>query len=112
MSSTCTSGRQGVPSLLMRTSPDVNAWPARLFTTMSARRRGETPYAVAFRRKVGLNRSSAIGLTSRSTSTLDSPYGVIGLNAAPSVSIASPPEAPYRLHDEENRNRGTPAALA
>lgn len=59
MSATCTSGRHGVPSDCSRTSPRVKAVPVRLFTTMSARRRGDDPYAVAFRRKVGLNPSSA-----------------------------------------------------
>ena len=59
MSSTCTSGRHGVPSLWMRISPVVKAYPTRLFTTRSARRRGDMPYAVAFRRNTGLKRSSA-----------------------------------------------------
>ncbi len=35
------------------------------------------------------------------------PYGVTGLNAARS-STGRSPAAPYRLHEEENRNRGTP----
>src|SRR5437867_1397465 len=86
--------------------------PTRLLTTTSARRRGETPYAVAFLKNVGLKLSSASFATSCSTSTFDRPYAVIGLNAACSSSIVSPPAAPYRLHDEAKRNRGTPAALA
>ena len=43
MSSMWTRGRQGVPSLLSRTSPEVNAQAVRLFSTMSNRIRGETP---------------------------------------------------------------------
>ena len=43
--------------------------------------------------------------------TLLSPYGVTGLNALSSVTGASP-AAPYSEHEEENRKRGTPAALA
>ena len=50
MSSAWTSGRHGLPSLWSRTSPRVNAVPVRLLTTMSARSRGDEPYAVALRR--------------------------------------------------------------
>ena len=49
MSRMWTIGRQGVPSLLMLTSPVVCAHATRLLRTTSQRRRGETPYAVAFR---------------------------------------------------------------
>ena len=73
MSSTCTSGRHGVPSLWIRTSPVVWAYPTRLLTTTSTRSRGETPYAVALRRKVGLNESSASFEMSLSASTLEWP---------------------------------------
>ena len=59
ISSMCTSGRHGMPSLLMSTSPVVQAYPTRLLTTRSPRSRDETPKAVALRRKVGLNASSA-----------------------------------------------------
>ena len=49
MSSTCTSGRHGVPSLCSRTSPLVNAVPVRLLTTMSRAqpRRGPVGRGVA-----------------------------------------------------------------
>jgi len=50
MSSMCTSGRHGVPSLSSRTCPVVIATAVRLFTSMSRRSRGEAPYAVALRR--------------------------------------------------------------
>ncbi len=50
MSSTCTSGRHGEPSLSIRTSPVVLATAVRLLTTMSSRSRGDAPYAVALRR--------------------------------------------------------------
>ena len=43
MSSTCTSGRHGDPSLSSRTCPVVIATAVRLFTTMSSRSRGEAP---------------------------------------------------------------------
>src|SRR5712692_7177037 len=111
MSSMCTRGRQGVPSLCTETSPVVYAAATRLLTTTSPRSRGENPYAVALRRNVGLKLSSASFETSCSTRTLDSPYGVMGLNAAVSVSISSPAR-PYRLHEEANRYRGTPTRLA
>src|SRR5262245_39271499 len=112
MSSMWTSGLHGVPSLWMRTSPVVTAAPTRLLTTTSERRRGETPYAVGLRRKVGLKRASASCDTSASTRTFEAPYAVIGLKSASSVSTLSVLAAPYKLHDEANRNRGTPAALA
>ena len=56
-----------MPSLVMVMRPVVQASPARLFSTMSKRMRGEAPNAVALRRKVGAKRSSASGPTSRST---------------------------------------------
>src|SRR5215831_6740094 len=112
MSSTCTRGRQGVPSLCTETSPVVYAAATRLLTTTSPRSLGEDPYAVALRKKVGLNLLSASFATSCSTRTLDSPYGVIGLNAAVSVSISSVPARPYRLQEEANKYRGTPTFLA
>ena len=43
MSSTCTIGRQGVPSLLMCTLPVATAHAVRLLSTMSQRSLGETP---------------------------------------------------------------------
>src|SRR4030095_4525492 len=102
MSSTCTSGRQGVPSLLIKTSPVVYAKPTRLFTTRSLRSFGETPYAVAFRRNVGLKLSSASRETSSSTRILDAPYGVTGLKVASSFNISFPSDTPYKLQEEEN----------
>jgi hypothetical protein len=46
MSSTCTSGRHGLPSDWRRTLPCVNAVPVRLFTTMSGPQPGgiRTPW--------------------------------------------------------------------
>ena len=67
----CTIGRQGVPSLLSSTFPEVNAQATRLLSTRSKRRRGETPYAVALRRNVGLKSASASVATSCSTRTLE-----------------------------------------
>ena len=49
MSAACTSGRHGVPSDSTRNSPVSTACPTRLFSTMSARSRGENPNAVALR---------------------------------------------------------------
>lgn len=72
----------------------VTAYPTRLLTTTSARMRGDMPYAVAFRRNVGLKSSSASTAMSRSDHTFDSPYGVTGLNAACSSSISPPDDAP------------------
>src|SRR6266481_8471882 len=110
MSRMCTMGRQGVPSLFTYTRPVVYADATRSFKTISRRSRGDTPYAVAFRREVGLKCSSAIFARSRSTKTLDSPYGVTGLSDAVS-SWKSSPAAPYVLHDEENTKRSTPPVL-
>src|SRR5687767_5769294 len=111
MSSTCTNGRQGEPSLCRRTSPLVNAVPVRLLTTMSARSRGDEPYAVALRRYVGLKLSSASFARPASAITLLSPYGVTGLNEAASVTGTSPAD-PYNEQEDEKRYRGTPADFA
>jgi len=73
MSSMCTIGRHGVPSLLMNTRPVVSAHAVKLFSTRSNRSRGETPYAVAFRKYTGLNSALASCDTSCSTSTFDRP---------------------------------------
>ena len=112
MSSACTSGRQAMPLLRSRTSPASSALPTRSLTTRSPRSRGENPYAVALRRNTGEKSSSASVTRSCSERIFDSPYGVSGAKAAFSSSGESSVPAPYRLHDDENRNRGTPAALA
>ena len=65
----CTMGRQGVPSLFTYIRPVVYADATRSFKTISSRRRGDAPYAVAFRREVGLKCSSASFDRSRSTKT-------------------------------------------
>ncbi len=70
MSSTCTTGRQGLPSLIMAIFFTVQARPLRSLITMSKRMRGEAPYAVALRMNVTQKRPSAIGATSLSTMTL------------------------------------------
>ena len=94
MSAAWTSGRQGVPSESTSTSPDRSAWPTRLFSTMSARSRGEKPKAVALRMNTGLKSPSASACRSSSTRTLDSAYGVTGRSGASSATSSSPPEAP------------------
>ncbi len=70
MSFAWTRGRHGVPSDRTRTSPVSTAVPTRLFTTMSARSRGEYPKAVALRRNTGQKPESASAATSSSTRTL------------------------------------------
>ena len=85
-----TMGRHGVPSLFSITFPDVNAHATRLFSTTSKRSRGETPYAVAQRRNVGLNSSVASFETSCSTRTFETPYGVTGFSGEVSSTGASP----------------------
>ena len=65
---------------------------------MSNRIRGEAPKAVALRRKVGEKVSSAMAVTSRSTSVLHSAYAVCGLTGE--VSSTSPSATPYTLHDD------------
>ena len=55
---------------------------------------GEDPYAVAFRRYVGLKSSSASSESPASARTLLSPYGVTGLNGASSAHGASVVAAP------------------
>ena len=72
MSWTCTIGRHGVPSLMMRILPVVWAHNTRLFRTTSARRCGEKPYAVAFRMNTGLNSASAKGAMPSSVRTFES----------------------------------------
>src|SRR6266849_9712907 len=111
MSRMCTIGRQGVPSLLTRIRPVVIAEATKSFNTRSSRRRGDAPYAVAFLIYVGQKFSSASRATSRSTSTLDTPYGVTGFSSAVS-SRKPPPAAPYVLQEEENTKRLTPACFA
>jgi len=62
-------------------------------STTSKRSRGETPYAVAQRRNVGVKESSASSAMSRSARTFDSPYAVTGLSAdssVPGASLAAP----------------------
>ena len=72
ISSACTSGRHGLPSLFIAILFVVQARPDKLLTTMSKRIRGDAPNAVALRMKVGEKVSSAIGARSRSTITLHS----------------------------------------
>ena len=61
MSSTWTTGRQGLPSLTMAMRLVVHANAHRSLITMSNRMRGEGPYAVALRRNTGEKPLPAIG---------------------------------------------------
>ena len=61
--------------------------------------------------KVGLNVSSARALSRCSASAFVLPYGVTGFISASSPT-ATEPAAPYKLQEEANTNRSTPAALA
>ena len=110
MSRMCTSGRHGEPSLCSSTLPVVTACPTRLLTTMSARRRRDTPYAVALRRYTGENVSSASSLTSCSTRTFDSPYGVTGLNGGRLVEqvVAAGAVQAARRREQEPLDAGRP----
>ncbi len=47
-----------------------------------------------------------------SARTLECPYGVTGLKVAHSSMNELPSAAPYKLHEEENRKRPTPARFA
>jgi hypothetical protein len=47
-----------------------------------------------------------------SASTFERPYGVTGPYSAPSSGISSWPALPYRMHDDANMKRDTPASLA
>src|SRR5262249_50878609 len=107
MSSTWTSGRHGVPSLVIRISFVVQARPARLFSTMSNRIRGDAPYAVALRMYVGAKSLFASFCKSLSTSVLQMPYAVCGLTGESSAT-KSPPDTPYTLQDDIYTNRRTP----
>ena len=78
MSSACASGRHGVPSDSTVTRPVSSARPTRLFSTMSARSRGENPNAVALRSENGTKSASASSAISSSTRTLEIAYGVTG----------------------------------
>jgi hypothetical protein len=55
---------------------------------MSNRSRGEAPYAVAQRRKVG--EKSSASFTTSAHRTFDSPYAVTGLSSDSSLTGASP----------------------
>src|ERR1044072_4234208 len=100
MSSTWTSGRHGVPSLVILISLVIQANPERLLRTMSNRMRGLAPKAVALRRNTGEKRASASSPTSRSTSTLHRAYAVCGLGADRSSHTPPFAAAPYTLHEE------------
>jgi hypothetical protein len=95
MSSACANGRHGVPSESTFTVFDSSAWPTRLFSTMSARSRGENPNAVALRIDTGTKSASASSTRSSSTRTLDSAYGVTGRSGASSSTSSLPDWAPY-----------------
>ena len=60
---------------------------------------------------MGLKFLSARLEISRSARTVDSPYGVTGLKDASSVGKSAPAANPYKLHEDEKRNRSTPAIL-
>ena len=87
-----TNGRHGRPSLSIRITFSVQAWPARSLTTRSKRIRGDAPNAVALRRNVGEKPSVASGATSRSTRTLHWAYAVSGWTSEVSVLSVSPAE--------------------
>jgi hypothetical protein len=89
MSSACTSGRHGVPSLFIATCRVVQARPDRLLSTMSKRCRGEAPNAVALRMNVGEKSSLASARRSRSTSVLQSAYAVCGFTGLVSSTVPS-----------------------
>src|SRR5947207_9454869 len=110
MSRACTSGRHGVPSLVILILPVVHATPARLFITRSKRIRGDAPNAVALRRNVGEKSSSAMAPTSRSTNVLQTAYSVRGSVGESSSTV--PLATPYTLHDEVYTNRLAPASFA
>ena len=59
------------PSLCSTIWPVVTAQATRLFSTMSTRSRGETPYAVALRSRTGEKRSLAIRTSSSSKRTFE-----------------------------------------
>ena len=93
MSSTWTTGRHGLPSLIIAMRFVVQASAHRSLITMSNRMRGEGPNAVALRRNTGAKPFSAMADRSRSTSSLHSAYAVCGFVADVS-SRKSPVPAP------------------
>ncbi len=66
---------------------------------------------VPLRRNVGENVASASCAIARSAFTFERAYSVWGSSGDSSVTIAAS-DMPYMMHEEENRNRCTPAALA
>src|SRR3954462_13157075 len=112
MSSTWIRGLHAVPSLCRRTDPRATAEPTRLLRTMSSRSRGETPYAVANRRKVGEKLSVANPESDCSDRTFEDAYAVSGANGAASSTAVSESDAPYMLHEDANTKRSIPAARA
>ena len=109
-SRTCTRGRHADPSLSKRMRPVVWLHAARLLSTMSRRRRGETPNTVAFRIETGAKSGPASSTRPSSERTFDSAYGVSGFSGASSSTAASVSDAPYIEQDEANTNRRTPAS--
>src|SRR6185437_14637295 len=99
ISSMCTTGRHGLPSLVIAIRWVVQASAHRSLITMSKRIRGEGPKAVALRRNVTQKSWPAIGRTSRSTNVLHLAYAVCGLTGLASFR-KSPLPRPYTLHEE------------
>ena len=112
MSRMCTNGRHGVPSESILICLLSTRGRQRLLTTRSNRCRGLAPYAVALRRYVGQKLSSAIGLRSRSTSSLHLAYAVSGL-VLPFSSLACGGAGAVDASSElKYTNRFTPTFLA
>src|SRR5216110_2644253 len=66
---------------------------------------------VPLRMKMGENPGAASFVMARSALTFDRAYSVFGSNGDSSVTM-SVLDAPYMMHEEEKRNRLTPAAFA
>ena len=79
---------------------------------MSSRSRGETPYAVANRRKIGEKSSVANSESDCSDRTFDDAYAVSGASGAVSSTAVFESDAPYMLHEDANTKRSIPAARA
>ena len=92
--------------------PVVWLHAARLLSTMSRRRRGETPNTVAFRIETGAKSGPASSTSPSSERTFDSAYAVSGFSGASSSTATSVSDAPYIEQDEANTNRRTPASRA
>src|SRR5262245_23757301 len=101
MSRTCTTGRHGVPSLLISILPVVKAHATRLLNTISHRNLGLAPNAVEGRMQTTVKSDEPSAFNASSASHLVRAYAVIGFFSLSSSSSSSLLlDTPYMLCEE------------